>query len=308
MNKNMYTQKIKMCTFDNKIFHIIVRVWDEGCEKKTMLPKSKSSWCLYILVLMCLSRFCFSNVEEVDLKRYEQSLYSEHGEDGVLSKIFQLIKPTSKFCVNLGAGDEASGSLSFLLQLQNWNCVLIDKIYENKKSKFFSEFLMMSNVNDVFEKYQIPEIFDLLCIDLDYNDFYIWKALDPRYTPSVVVISYNAMHMPGEDKIVQYLPFFCGDATTYFGSGILPLYHLGRMKGYSLAYANGFYLIFIREQLLKDNIWHFKDLNDVEKIYRFAPKGIGFHTERAQDFRSRVYLTFKEAMNLYTEGGLKSGM
>jgi len=45
----------------------------------------------------------FLSADEVDLSRYETSLYSQNGEDGILKKIFGLIKPSTFFCVELGA-------------------------------------------------------------------------------------------------------------------------------------------------------------------------------------------------------------
>ena len=50
------------------------------------------------------------------------------------------------------------------------------------------EFVTAENINRIFEKYSVPFQFDLLSIDIDYNDFYLWNALDAKYTPFVVVI------------------------------------------------------------------------------------------------------------------------
>ncbi len=35
-------------------------------------------------------------VEEIDLSKYERSVYSQSGEDGVIEKIFDVITPTHK--------------------------------------------------------------------------------------------------------------------------------------------------------------------------------------------------------------------
>ncbi len=60
-----------------------------------------------ILLFACasISTLCADEQREVDLKNYEKKLYSEHGEYGVLEKIFEIIGPRSKFFVEFGVQD-----------------------------------------------------------------------------------------------------------------------------------------------------------------------------------------------------------
>ena len=155
----------------------------------------------------------------------------------MLRKLFQLIKPTSQFCVELGASDGVSGSYTYLLRLQGWDCLLLDRSHDMPMYHLHKEFITAQNINKLFEKYQVSNEFDLLTIDLRYNDFHIWKALDETYKPRVVVISYNATHLPDVDQVVKYRPFYLGNGTNNFGASILALYNLGKSKGYSLIYA-----------------------------------------------------------------------
>lgn len=139
-----------------------------------------------------------------------------------------------------------------------------------------------------FTNTRSPPDLALLAIDIGYNDFYVWKALDKAYQPDVVLVHYNGSHPPDEDKVVKYHPFFCGGSTNYYGASILALYHLGRSKGYSLIYAEktGTNLFFIRDDILRAKNLTFKNMNDVEKIYRYPAHGI-----RAQDRTGRPYMT-----------------
>ncbi len=41
----------------------------------------------------------------VDLRAAQCSEFSQHGEDGVIEKIFEIIEPGPKFCVEFGAFD-----------------------------------------------------------------------------------------------------------------------------------------------------------------------------------------------------------
>lgn len=229
--------------------------------------------------------------EVIDLSNYEKSFYSQNGEDGILAKIFQLIEPTNKFCVEFGAYDGITGSNTYLLRQQNWDCVLLDRMFEDSDYHLYKEFITASNINALFEKYSVPHDLDLLSIDIDYNDFYIWKALDESYQPAVVVIEYNGSHLPFEDKVVRYRPYYCGDGTNYYGASILALYHLGRSKGYSLIYAesNGVNLFFIRDDILKEKKLDFKDVNDVEKLYRMPTYGEGPNGGHRADTKNREY-------------------
>jgi hypothetical protein len=230
--------------------------------------------------------------EEIDLSLYEKTLYSQNGEDGVLAKIFQVIEPHSKFCVEFGGFDGVTGSNTYLLRLQGWQCVQFDRAYEIPKYNLHKEFITAETINQIFEKHSVPHDLDLLSIDIDYNDFYIWQAIDPKYRPAVVVIEYNATHLPDEDKVVKYRPYYVGDDTNYYGASILSLYRLGRSKGYSLVYAeaNGVNLFFVRDDLLNDQV-QFKNLNQVEKIYRYPTYGKGPNGGHPADYKHRDYLS-----------------
>lgn len=231
--------------------------------------------------------------DEIDLSCYEKSLYTQQGEDGVIAKIFQLIPPKLKYCVELGAADGVSSSTTYLLRLQEWHTLLLDRSWENQTHNLFKEFITAENINALFKKYQIPSNLDFLSININYNDFYIWQALDSSYQPALVSIAYNATHLPEEDKVVKYLPYFTGGTSNYYGASILSLYRLGRSKGYSLVYADqtGNTLFFIRDDLITTSNLQFINSNDVGKIYRPPQSGKGPNGGRPADPKNREYLS-----------------
>ncbi len=247
-----------------------------------------------------MAAFCiFSSLfgSEIDLSNYEKRLYSLHGEDGIIAQIFQLIPPSSRFVVEFSAGDGITGSNSYLLRLQGWNCLLMDRAHEKLEYKHYKEFVTADNINQLLIKYRVPEEFDLLCID-NYNEFYIWKNLDPKYKPQVVLIKYNATHLPDVDKVAKYRAYYCGDDTNYFGASLLAMYNLGRAKGYSLVYAEnvGMNLFFIRDDLLQKSPWLFKNVNDVNQIYRYPAYGKGPNGGHREDPKHRPYTTSAEIL------------
>jgi len=236
--------------------------------------------------------------EEIDLATYEKFIYSAHGEDGIIARIFELIQPKSRYCVDIGAGDGITGSNTYLLRLQRWNCALFDRKHEVFQHKLYKEFINAENVNTVFKKYRVQPDMDLLTID-NYNEFYIWKDLDEKYKPALVIIKYNGSLLAHDDKVAKYRPFFCGDGTNYWGASITALYHLGRKKGYSLVYAEsiGMSLFFIRDDIIQEKNLHFKNMNDPEKIYRFPAYANGPHGGYKQDPKNQPYHSSLEILN-----------
>lgn len=243
--------------------------------------------------LICLCTCFLVTAEEIDLSEYEATVYSQNGEDGVIQKIFEVIEPESRFCVELGAFDGITGSNTYLLRSQGWDCALIDRTYEIPEYNLHRDFITAENINHLMEKYSVPKNLGMISLDIDYNDFYIWHALDKSYKPALMLIEYNGAHLPHEDKVVKYRSFFVGEGTNYFGASILALYNLGRSKGYSLVYADkgGVNLFFVRDDLLQKHNVTFKNMNNVEKLYRRPTYGQGPNGGHRADYKNRDYVT-----------------
>lgn len=116
----------------------------------------------------------------------------------------------------------------------------------------------------------MPERFDLLSIDLDYNDYWIWKAIE-TYVPRVVVIEYNATPGPSESQVVEYDPYHRWDGTDHFGASLLALVRLGHLKGYELigCDSKGVNAFFVRSDLVED---HF-EIRSIEELYTLPGYG-----------------------------------
>ena len=230
-----------------------------------------------VVQTFCLAITCtIGHAESVDLRDFEDRVFSQQGEDGIIDKIFSIIGTDSKYCVEFGGCDGVTCSNTRrLLTYEGWNGVLFDGSHHNPDISLYQEFLTAENINDVFEKYAVPPHLDLLSIDIDFNDFHVWRAIDKKYQPRLVVIEYNATFLPDEDRVVFYEPYAVGDGTNYFGASILAFYILARSKGYSLVYAEkmGVNLFFVRDDLLTDH--PFKNVNDVTALYMFPKYGTG---------------------------------
>jgi len=123
------------------------------------------------------------------------------------------------------------------------------------------------NIQNLFQKYNVPKDFDLLSIDIDFNDYWIWKAI-VDFFPRVVVIEYNSSISSAESRVVSYNPDAVWDGTNYFGSSLLALKNLGLKKGYTLVGCNniGVNAFFCKSELV-DGI----KIKDIQDLYR-SPK------------------------------------
>ena len=220
--------------------------------------------------------------EEFDIKKIERKIFSQGGEDGIIEFIFSVIKNTNKFSVEIGCDDGKQCNTRFLLE-NGWDGILIDNFSYQKNfqwidslskpkkqlcikekfgiiktlSHFFKkEFVTMENVNSILKKYNVPEQIDLLSIDIDYNTFWIWKAIE-FIKPRVVIVEYNSQISHLESKVVRYEPEYEYDWTNYYGASLLAFVKLAKEKGYSLVGCdsggiNAFFIL--NEEIQKNQI------------------------------------------------------
>jgi hypothetical protein len=187
-----------------------------------------------------------------DLEDHEDQVYSQSGEDGSLIRLFDRIGATNRFFVEFGAKDGRVLSNTANLRLHHgWTGLLMDGDpagcqqgaphlrADEANPRVRQEIVTRENFNELLALYQVPERFDLLCIDIDGNDYWVWKALDP-YRPRVVLIEYNIFFGLGESKTIPYDPAHEWDQSAYHGASLAALAKLGREKGYELVYTDTF--------------------------------------------------------------------
>lgn len=160
----------------------------------------------------------------------------------------------------------------------SWRKVLIDK----ERAKI--EFLTIENIDSILDKYNIPVMFGILSIDIDYNTFWIWKAMQRHYA-QIIAIEYNAKIPPDENKVVQYAPNGVWDGSDYFGASILAFYLLGRERGYSLVGADkiGSNIYFVHNSILRG--LSFRNINLVKELYKpplYGETGAGHPSDRLE--------------------------
>jgi hypothetical protein len=184
-----------------------------------------------------------------ELHKHERKEYSQNGEDGVIERLFAILGVTNRFYVELGTGPGVECNTR-LLRERGWNGVMLDRDFANPALGLHRELVTAENVNALFEKYAVPESFDLLSIDIDGNDYWVWKALSPRYQPRVVVIEFNAGVPADVPVVMPYEPAFRWSGEANCGQSLGALQKVSASKGYALVYATAPNAYLVRRELL----------------------------------------------------------
>lgn len=180
------------------------------------------------------------------LEPRQRHWWAQHREDKIAAGIFHQIGVTNRVAVEFGAMDGRTGSNTAYFRDEGWTAHLFD-IEPGDPSVTQAE-ITAENVNAVFAWHGVPQAFDLLSLDIDGNDLWVWQAL--TYAPRVVIIEYNPKWAPHKSRTVKYDPARRWDLTDYYGASVLALCRLGAKKGYDLVASTKANLIFVRAGLL----------------------------------------------------------
>lgn len=169
------------------------------------------------------------------MKKYESKVYSQGGQDGVIEHIFDVIGTTNKFFVEFGAKDGVDLSNTANLRLnKGWTGLLMDsEPSDHELVKWHN--VVPHNIEALLKHYNVPIDFDYLSIDIDGNDYWVWKAIT-NWRPRVVSIEVNTHFYPHDAFAIAYNPDHRWDGTSYFGASLAALYKLGVTRGYVLVH------------------------------------------------------------------------
>jgi hypothetical protein len=157
--------------------------------------------------------------------------YSQYGESSILDSIFKKIGTVSNYGVEFGSSDGYwLSNLRYFLEL-GWKGLQMEGI-SRAGSDVKQEFITRENINELFDKYAVPQIFDLLSIDIDGNDYWVWKEINR--TPNVVIIEYNSNFSHDEAVTLEYDPNHIFDNSYAYGASFKAMCDLARYKGYYL--------------------------------------------------------------------------
>jgi len=200
------------------------------------------------------------------LERHGGKTYSQNDEDGILAEIFRRIGAPHRTFVEFGCGDGLENNSTCLLA-QGWrglwmdgdegNAAGIARVYgpllERGLLKFNRVYIDRDNIDGLIAAAGLGTEIDLLSIDLDGNDYYIWEAIR-SVSARVVVMEYNGKYIPPHDWCMAYDPAHAWLGTDLMGASLAALARLADAKGYQLVGCNitGSNAFFVRGDLAGD--------------------------------------------------------
>ncbi|MCC6417693.1 MAG: hypothetical protein IT429_05535 [Gemmataceae bacterium] len=201
-------------------------------------------------------------LEANDLRGYERRVYSQNGEDGILQEIFRRIGTTCRYFVEIGVEDGRECNCARLALEEGWSGLfveadarhfagLVERYRDRREVRCFYAMATSASIEPLLRSQAVPPDLDLLSIDIDGNDYWVWAALE-NWRPRVVVIEYNAAHAPPQRWVMREDPDHRWDGTTYYGASLASLTALGRKKGYTLVATDstGVNAFFVRNELV----------------------------------------------------------
>ena len=199
-----------------------------------------------------------------DLRFFEHRCRSQNGEDGILREIFSRIGTTNRYFVEFGVGDGSECNSAALALDQQWNGLQLEadpREFEQLAARYApfpgircaGARVTPENIESVLAQHEVPPEPDLLSIDIDGQDYWVWSEL-VNWRPRVVVVEYNASYRPPVKWVMSRDPEHVWDATSYFGASLAALEALGRAKAYQLVGTEscGVNAFFVRSDLCGD--------------------------------------------------------
>jgi hypothetical protein len=194
---------------------------------------------------------------------------------------FQKIEPTSKYVFEFGAHNGVQLSNSSDLIEQGWGGLLIEydkdlaalcseRYRHNDKVMVIQSVITPDNIVGLMQKARVPEDIDLITVDIDCFDFYVWEAIVKVYKPKAVLVEYNRAFAPPISVAVPYMPVsdprvqvidgedYVAATNDFFGASLQAYCDLNNEHGYSLVWCYNNDAFFVQDQFfdrfgVKDN-------------------------------------------------------
>lgn len=199
-------------------------------------------------------------------------VFSQFEEDGLLLACIAALNLKSKVALEVGSNNCVNSNIANLILNHNWQGCFIDgdesnlnigrKFYKKAlgnwqpQPQFKKAFVTAENINTIIAEFNGNKQIDILSIDIDGNDYWVWKAINV-IKPSIVIIETHVEF--GLNNII--VPYdanyqYPGKHPHYHGASPVAMQRLGESKGYKLVGANalGFNQIYVLKSADTNNV------------------------------------------------------
>jgi hypothetical protein len=187
------------------------------------------------------------------LAQVEFSISSQFGDDGIIQWLTGRLDLPSHTFIEFGVEDYKIANTRFLLMNDHWSGLVMDGSPESVAAikddevsfrydlKAACVWVTAEDINTSIEANGINGEIGLLHIDIDGNDYWVWRAIDV-VRPAIVIMEYNSVFGPDRTITVPYDPMFIRSeahpSRLYCGASISALCDLAEAKGYDFIGSN----------------------------------------------------------------------
>jgi hypothetical protein len=232
----------------------------QGTSEQQLLTAGK------LLSDMVKSKQNISSFSEVEFK-----IFSQWGDDGIIQWLISRIEFSEKSFVEFGVEDYRESNTRFLMMNDNWSGLIMDgskrHISKIVNSEYFwkyslsakKAFITVENINALLSESRLGPEIGILHIDLDGNDYWIWKEIS-AVNPILVILEYNSVFGKDRKITVPYSSNFsrtdAHSSNLYYGASLAALHSLSSEKGYAFLGCNsaGNNAYFVRTDKLNDSM------------------------------------------------------
>lgn len=145
-----------------------------------------------------------------------------------MQEYINQIQNKSTFLVDIGASF-GQGPIAPYFDTYSGLCVecnpqkfgVLCETVTNEKIHKHLGFATPENIQDIFEKYNVPKNIDILKVDIDGYDLQLMKTIiEAGYRPAIIIAEINEKIPPPISFQVKYAPTYFWDVSHYYGFSI----------------------------------------------------------------------------------------
>lgn len=272
--------------------NIITHPLRQAVEDFFIFPRSNKA--TQILLALHYRELALRNRPLPKLQDVAFRAYSQFGEDGILLYLFSLLGTTNKKCVEICGGSGYDNTANLLIN-HGWTGLFFDGSHKHIQQgrqfyarcadtkvwppQFVHAWVTAENINSLLERQGYTGEVDLMSLDMDGMDYWIWQAIE-CIRPRVIVLEYNTALGPDLSLTIPYQANFTTNANNvsalrflgrrimntfiskpladridhYYGASLSAFVKLGQQKGYRLIGCEryGYNAFFVRDDVGAD--------------------------------------------------------